>query len=84
MCYPDWDSAYKRTFAAIGKSSLCGGSRFPLSPSGPLLCLTAYNHNVWSTLLNKISPISFVPTNWRGGGFLDEFSVCVMKCLNLF
>ena len=61
MCYPVWDGAYKRTLAVnIGKSSLCGGSGFPLSLSewSLTICLTPYNckKNVLSVSLNKTFP----------------------------
>ena len=46
------------------KSSLCGGSGFPLSLSewSFTICLTPYNrkYNVLSALLNKIFPSSFL------------------------
>ena len=49
----------KETLLLIGKSSLCDGSRFPLSLSGWsfTICLTPYNRklkNVLSASLNKI------------------------------
>ena len=45
MCYPVWDGAYKRTLAVDRKSSLCGGSEFPLSLSewSYTICLMPYN-----------------------------------------
>ena len=48
----------KEPLLLIGKSSLCGGSRFPLSLSewSFTICLMPYNHtyNVLSASLNKI------------------------------
>ena len=52
----------KEPLLLIGKSSPCGGSRFPLSLSrylaGPLPCLTPYNRkqNMLSASLSKTFP----------------------------
>ena len=63
MCYPVCGRMHiKEPLLLIGKSSLCGGSGFPLSRCGPLPCLTPYNRklNVLSASLNK--NISFLPS----------------------
>ena len=47
MCYPlCWMVHIKEPLLLIGKSSLCGGSGFPLSLSewSLTICLTPYNH----------------------------------------
>ena len=61
-----WDDAYKRTIAANGKSSPCGGSGFLLllSEWSFTICLTPYNRNVLSASLNKIFS-SFLPSEAR-------------------
>ena len=69
------DDAYKRTLAANRKSSLCGGSRFPLSLSewSFTICLTPYNHklkNVLSVSLNKTFPSFFPISLLRQNRFL--------------
>ena len=55
----------KEPLLLIEKSSLCGGSGFPLSLSEWFftICLTSYNrkYNVLSASLNKIFP-SFLPS----------------------
>ena len=55
----------KEPLLLIGKSSPCGGNRFPLSLSewSFTICLMPYNHksNVLSSSLNKTFP-SFVPS----------------------
>ena len=58
MCYPVCGMVHiKEPLLLIGKSSLCGGSRFPLSLSewSLTICLTPYNcrYNVLSASLNK-------------------------------
>ena len=56
----------KEPLLLIGKSSLCGGSGFPLSLSewSSTICVTPYNrkYNVLSASLNKTFP-SFLPSN---------------------
>ena len=47
MCYPVCGMGHiKKSLLLIGKSSLCGGSRFPFSLSelSLTICLTPYNH----------------------------------------
>ena len=62
MCYPVCEMVHiKEPLMLIGKSSLCGGSVFPLSLSEwsfTIICLTPYNRkeNVLSASLNKIFP----------------------------
>ena len=61
MCYPVCAMVHiKEPLLLIGKSSLCGGSRFPFSVSEWFLtiCLTSYNrkYNVLSASLNKTFP----------------------------
>ena len=62
MCYPVcWMVHIKEPLLLIGKSSLCGGSRFPFSLSewSLTICLTPYitiNKNVLSVSLNKTFP----------------------------
>ena len=58
MCYPVCGMVHiKEPLLLIGKSSLCGGSRFPLSLSewSFTICLTSYNRkqNVLSASLNN-------------------------------
>ena len=58
MCYPVCGMVHiKEPLLLIGKSSLCGGSRFPFSLSdwSLTICLMPYNHrsNVLSASLNK-------------------------------
>ena len=65
MCYPVCGMVHiKEPLLLIGKSSLCGGSGFPLSLSewSLTICLTPYNrkYNVLSASLNKTFP-SFLP-----------------------
>ena len=65
MCYPVFGMMHiKEPLLLIGKSSLCGGSGFPLSLSewSFTICLTPYNrkYNVLSASLNKTFP-SFLP-----------------------
>ena len=64
MCYPVYGMMHiKEPLLLIGKSSLCGGSGFPLSLSelSFTICLTPYNRkeNVLSVSLNKTFP-SFI------------------------
>ena len=61
MCYPLCGMVHiKEPLLLIGKSSLCGGSRFPFSLSewSLTICLTPYNRkiNVLSVSLNKTFP----------------------------
>ena len=59
MCYPACGMVHiKEPLLLIGKSSLCGGSRFPhsLSEWSFTICVTSYNQNVLSASLNKIFP----------------------------
>ena len=65
MCYPVCGMVHiKEPLLLIGKSSLCGSSRFPFSLSewSLTICLTPYNRklNVLSASLNKTFP-SFLP-----------------------
>ena len=65
MCYPVCGMVHiKEPLLLIEKSSLCGGSGFPLSLSewSFTICLTPYNRklNVLSASLNKTFP-SFLP-----------------------
>ena len=69
MCYPVYGIVHiKEPMLLIGKSSLCGGSRFPfsLSECSFTICLMPYNHkqNVLSASLNKTFPFlpSFLPS----------------------
>ena len=57
VCYPVCE------IVLIGRSSLCGGSGFPLLQSEWYHCLTPYNrkYNVLSASLNKTFP-SFLPS----------------------
>ena len=63
MCYPV--CGIKEPLLLIGKSSLCGGSGFPLSLSewSFTICPTPYNckYNVLSASLNKSYPSFLVP-----------------------
>ena len=66
MCYPVCGMMHiKEPLLLIGKSSLCGGSGFPLSLSewSFTICVTPYNRkeNVLSASLNKTFP-SFLPS----------------------
>ena len=66
MCFPVFGMMHlKEPLLLIGKSSLCGGSRFCLSLSewSLTICLIPYNRkwNVLSALLNKTFP-SFLPS----------------------
>ena len=61
MSYPVCGMMHiKETLLLIGKSSLCGGNRFPLllSEWSLTICLTPYNRNknVLSASLNKTFP----------------------------
>ena len=62
MCYPACGKVHiKKTLLLFGKSSLCGGSGFPLSLSewSFTICLTPYNRKlkyVLSASLNKTIP----------------------------
>ena len=60
MCNPVCGMVHiKEPLVLIGKSSPCGGSRFPLSLSewSITICLTPYNVNkMLSALLNKTFP----------------------------
>ena len=74
MCYPVCGMVHiKEPLLLIGKSSLCGGSRYPLSLSewSFTICLTPYNRklNVLSASLNKTF-LSFLPM------VLDVFPRC--------
>ena len=65
MCYPVCVMMHiKEPLLLIGKSSLCGGSGFPLSlfEWSFTICMTPYNRkqNVLSAPLNKTFP-SFLP-----------------------
>ena len=66
MCYPVCGMMHiKEPLLLVGKSSPCGGSRFPLSLSewSSTICVTPYNHklkNAFNTSLNKTFP-SFLP-----------------------
>ena len=67
MCYSVYGMVHiNEPLLLIGKSSLCGGSRFPLSlPEWFFtICLTPYNRklNVLSVSLIKTFP-SFVPVD---------------------
>ena len=89
MCYPVCGMMHiKDPLLLIGKSSLCGGSGFPLSLSvwSFTICLTPYNrkYNVLSTSLNKTFP-TFLEVfesppqniNWQKNGKLKAYKFYV-------
>ena len=67
MCYPVCEMVHiKEPLLLIGKSSLCGGSGFPLSHylSGPLPYVRRHitvNKMCWSASLNKTFPFFSFP-----------------------
>ena len=68
MCYPVCGIMHiKEPLLLIGKSSPCGGSRFPLSLSewSFTICMTPYNrkYNVLSASLNKTFPSVLLSNN---------------------